>query len=86
MCEELTKLIRILRQAINFFDLFNQQSRAAKRPSQLNGDNYRVRHILCRRTPPLPKLNLLLKDFGVIIFFRRSRPVPRLTVNSGTTV
>ena len=36
--------------------------------SQLNGRNYRVKHILCRRTPPPPKLNLPLINFGVINF------------------
>ena len=54
VCEELTKLIQILCQTINFFDLFNQQSRATRHPFQLNGENYRVRHILCRRIPPPP--------------------------------
>ena len=43
-----------------------KQSRATRHPSQLNGKNYRVRHIFCRRTPPPPKLNRPLIDFGVI--------------------
>ena len=72
-----------LYQAKQFFD-FIKQSRATRHPSQLNGRNYSVRHILCRRTPPPPKLNLRLISFGVINFCG-SRPVPRL-VDSGTTV
>ena len=42
--------------------------RATRHPSQLNDKNYRVRHTLCRRTPPPPKLNLPLINFGVINF------------------
>ena len=34
----------------------------------MNGKSYRVRHIFCRRTPPPPKLNLPLINFGVINF------------------
>ena len=56
-----------LQQAKRFFD-FLKQSRATMQPSQLNCRNYRVRHILCRRTPPPPKLNLPLINFGVINF------------------
>ena len=67
-CEDLTKLIQILCQTKNFSDLFNQQSRARRHPSQLNGENYRVRHILCRRTPPTPKLDLTLIDSVVMNF------------------
>ena len=40
--------------------------------------NYRVRHILCRRTPPPPKLNLPLINFGVInILWISARPPSR---------
>ena len=42
----------------NFFYLFTQQSRATRQPSQLNGENYRVMHMLFRGTPPPPELNL----------------------------
>ena len=58
-----------------FFDSINQ-SRATRHPSQLNGRNYRVRHILCRRTPPPPKLNLPLINFGVLNFFVDLGPSP----------
>ena len=51
-----------------FLRLFNQQSRATRHPSILNGENFRARHILCRKTPPPPELNLLLIDFGDIYF------------------
>ena len=75
---------------IQFFDRQNQYSISQNSqelrdtPPQLNGRNYRVRHIFRRRTPPPPKLNLPLINFGVINFCG-SRPVPRL-VDSGTTV
>ena len=59
---------QILCQTMNFFDLFNQQSRDTRHPSQLNGENNRVRHIVCRRDPPPLELNLPLIDFGVINF------------------
>ena len=67
--EKLTKLIQALCRTIIFLNYFNQQSRATRHPSQLNGKNYKVRHIFCRRTPPPPKLNLLSINFGVINFF-----------------
>ena len=52
--------------------------RAPRHPSQLNGKNYRVRHILCRRTPPPPKLNLPLINFGVInLLWISARPPSR---------
>ena len=59
--EDLTKLFPSFLQTI--FDLFIQQLRVTRHPSQLNGR--KVRHILCR-TPPPPKLNLHLMAFGVI--------------------
>ena len=65
---KLTKIIQVLCQTIDSVDLLNQQSRATRHPSQLNGNYHRVRHILCRRTPPPPELNLPLIRFGVIIF------------------
>ena len=36
-----------------------------RHPFELNGRNHRVRHLFCRRTPPPPKLNLPLINFGV---------------------
>ena len=52
--------------------------RAMRHPSQLNGRNYSVRHILSRRTPPPPKLNLPLINFGVInILWISARPLSR---------
>ena len=48
-----------------FFDSV-KRPRATRHPSQLNGRNYRVMHILRRRTPPPPKLNLPLINFGFI--------------------
>ena len=64
---ELTKLVQVFtRQTILRFYL--KQSGATRHPSQSNGRNYRVRHIFCRRTPPPPKLNLPLINFGVINF------------------
>ena len=64
---DLTKVIQVPCQTINFNPL-KRQSRATRHPSQLNGKNYRVRHIFCKRNPPSPKLNLLLISFGVIYF------------------
>ena len=62
---ELTKIIQVLpdKTIVRFYI---KQSRATRHPSQLNGKGYRVRHIFCRRTPPPPKLNLPLINFGVI--------------------
>ena len=72
---ELTKLIQVFtRQTILRF--YIKQSRATRHPSQLNGRNYIVRHIFCRRTPPPPKLNLPLINFGVINFFVDLGPSP----------
>ena len=34
----------------------------------MSGESYRVRHILCRRTPPPTELNLPLIHFGVMSF------------------
>ena len=61
---------------MNSFDLFNQQSRATRHPSQLNGESHTVRHILRRRTPLPPELNLPLIDFGVINFLWMSARSP----------
>ena len=60
----------------NFFDSFKQQSRPTRHPSQLNGANYRVRHIIWRRTPPPPKQNLSLISSGKINFFLDLGPFP----------
>ena len=68
-------LLTIIIPSEQFFD-FIKQSGATRHPSQLNGRNYRVRHILCRRTPPPPKLNLPLINFGVINFFVDLGPSP----------
>ena len=63
-------LIQTLCQRKFFFDLFKQQSRGTRHPSQFNDVIYRVyTHILCRRTPPPPERNLFLVDFAVITFF-----------------
>ena len=52
--------------------------RATRHPSQLTDRNYKVWHILCRRTPPPPKLNLPLINFGVInILWISARPPSR---------
>ena len=52
--------------------------RATRHPSQLNDKSFRVRHILCRRTPPPPKLNFPLINFGVInILWISARPPSR---------
>ena len=62
---------------ISSINVTNSQ-RATRHPSQLNDKNYRVRHILCRRTPPPPKLNLPLINFGVInILWISARPPSR---------
>ena len=61
----------------NFHRFLNLQSIATRHPFQLNGKNYRVRHIFCRRTPPPPELNLPLIDFlELYIFFVDLGPFP----------
>ena len=40
-----------------------------RHPSQLNGKNYGVRHVLCRGTPWPLKLSIPVTDFGVLTFF-----------------
>ena len=40
ICEKLTELIQVLCQTINFFDLFNQQPRATRHFSRLNGKKF----------------------------------------------
>ena len=64
----LTKLTQLLCQANDISDFPFQQLRAKSYPSQLNSKSYRVRHMLCRRTPMPLKLSLPWILFGVITY------------------